>query len=82
MVNIESITEFLGWCAVLNIGLLTCYTIVLVSSVGDWAKSIHAKLFRVSKEGLEPLYFNFLANYKIAVLILNVIPYIALKIMG
>jgi hypothetical protein len=80
MNNIQIITEFLGWCTVINYGVLLFSTIMIVG-VGDWAKSIHSKLFKISKEQLDPMYFNFLANYKLAIFIFNLVPYIALKII-
>ncbi len=82
MTNIESITAFLGWCTVINCGLLAFSTAMLVTSAGDWAKGIHSKLFGIPKENLNSMYFMFLANYKLAIFVLNLVPYIALKIMG
>ena len=54
----------------------------MITTVGDWAKEIHSKLFKISKEKLDAMYFNFLANYKLAIFIFNLAPYIALKIMA
>ena len=80
MHNIQVITEFLGWCTVINYGVLLFSTLMIVA-LGDWAKTIHRKLFKISKEQLDPMYFTFLANYKLAIFIVNLAPYIALKIM-
>ncbi len=81
MNNIQVITEFLGWCTVINYAVLLFSTLMIIA-IGDWAKTIHSKLFRISKDQLDPMYFNFLANYKLAVFIFNLAPYIALKIMA
>ncbi|MFK7733726.1 MAG: DUF6868 family protein [Pseudomonadales bacterium] len=80
--NISTVTEFLGWCTVLNYGILTLSTIMLVTKTGNWAKGIHSKLFSIPTENLNPMYFNFLANYKLAIFVFNLVPYIALKIVG
>lgn len=80
--NISTITEFLGWCTILNYGVLTFSTLMLVSSAGNWAKRIHSKLFGIAEENLNPMYFSYLANYKLAIFIFNLAPYLALKIMG
>jgi hypothetical protein len=61
MYNIQIITEFLGWCTIINYGVLLFSTIMIIT-VGDWAKTIHSKLFKISNEQLDPMYFNFLAN--------------------
>ncbi|WP_396587166.1 DUF6868 family protein [Bermanella sp. R86510] len=39
------------------------------------------KVSFVSNEKLDELYFNYLGSFKIAIIVLNVTPYIALKLM-
>ncbi|MFK8115257.1 MAG: DUF6868 family protein [Rubripirellula sp.] len=78
--TIENLTTLMGWCALLNIGLLATSTVGLV--VGKrFATSIHSRLFDLDETELAKAYFQYLANYKIATLVFNVIPYIALKLM-
>ena len=81
MMMMEEMIEFLGWCSILNIGLLFVsagFVIVFRES----AVRIHAKLFAMEAEELQRIYFRYLAWYKIAVLIFNIVPYVALKIMN
>jgi hypothetical protein len=80
MVDLLTITTFLGWCSVINIGLLLFYVIWLVA-FRSLTKKIHSTLLHVDPEMLDAIYFQFLGNYKLAVIILNIVPYIALKIM-
>ena len=42
---------------------------------------IHAKMFGLNEADLSLLYIQYLGNYKIAVIVLNLVPYIALKLM-
>ncbi len=81
MNSIDTLTSFLGWCSVINIGVLVFTTIVLTIMRGPIA-SIHSRLFGLNQAELPSAYFQYLGNYKIAVFIFNVVPYIALKIMG
>ena len=81
MSSIETLTAFLGWCSVINIGLLTLASIFLVLIHGPISK-IHAKMFGLSEEDISRAYFQYLAQYKIAILVFNLVPYIALKIMA
>ena len=81
MINVSVLSEFLGWCTLINIGLL-CYSTVMIMLFGDFVKKIHGKLFRISESQLEITYFNFLGHYKLAILVFNLVPYCALKIMG
>lgn len=81
MESIPVITAFLGWCTVINIGLLTLsfmMTIIFNMPV----KKLHSKMTHIAPEKLDELYFNFLGHYKLGIFLFNLVPYCALKIMG
>jgi hypothetical protein len=80
MADMLTITTFLGWCAVINIGLLTFSTVWLIA-FRNFTKHLHSAMFGIDQDKLDVIYFQYLANFKIAMLILNIVPYIALKIM-
>ena len=79
--TIESLTTFLGWCSVINIAILLLSTLLLII-MRDLAVKIHSRLFRVDPATLPITYLQYLGNYKIAIIILNIVPYIALRIMA
>ena len=81
MDSLEKLTEFFGWCAVINIGVLLLATVFL-SFMRSFAVRVHTRLFALSEEDVGRAYFQYLAQYKIATLVLSVIPYIALKLMS
>ena len=78
--NIETLHEFLGWCTVVNFGVLVVGAIKVLA-LRDWATKIHARMFQVDEEWVRRSYFMFFVYYKIAILVLNLVPYIALSIM-
>lgn len=78
MSTLETVTEALGWCTAINIGLLAVAALILVS-MRDLVISIHRKMFSLNEETLSCAYLQYLAQYKIAILVLNLVPYIALK---
>lgn len=80
MFSIDIVREFIGWCTVINIGILLIATIFLVLTRVPILK-IHAKLFELSQADLSLSYFQFLGQYKLAIYVLNLAPYIALRIM-
>jgi len=80
MITTETLTIFLGWCTVINISVLLLSTILLVA-LKESVLKIHNRLFGLDEETLSLAYFQYLGNYKIAIYILNLVPYIALKIM-
>ena len=81
MTNIESLTTFFGWCSVINIGVLIVSTIALLVLQGPIA-GLHSKMFGVNPANLPTTYFQYLGNYKIAIFVLNVVPYFALRMMS
>ncbi len=81
MNTIEAMREFLGWCSVINIGLLIFSAIFVVSLRGPISR-IHAKMFNLDESDLSRAYFQYLAQYKIAIIVFNIVPYFALRIMN
>jgi|MEHZ01.3.fsa_nt_MEHZ010956653.1_12 hypothetical protein len=80
MISLEMLTAFLGWCSVINIGVLI-FSTVAVMAFRSSIVSIDSKMFDLDEAELPKLYFWYLACYKIATLVFNLAPYIALKIM-
>ncbi len=80
MSSLETLTAFLGWCTVINIGLLMFAAVVLGLMRGPISQ-IHAKMLDLNESDLSRAYFQYLAQYKIAILVLNLVPYVALKII-
>ena len=78
--SIETIREFLGWCTVINLGFFIFATVKILA-IRDWASKIHAKMFRIDEESVRVIYLQFLAIYKVAFVVLNLVPYLALRIM-
>jgi hypothetical protein len=81
MTSIQSLTTFFGWCSVINIGVLLFSTLALLAMQGP-ISAIHSKMFGVKPENMPTTYFQYLGNYKIAILVLNVVPYFALRMMN
>lgn len=80
MNELSILTAFLGWCTVINIGILT-YTSIMTILFNAPVKKLHAKMLPIASDKLDEFYFNFLGNYKLAIFIFNLVPYCALKIM-
>jgi hypothetical protein len=81
MMTIESLTELLGWASVINIGILVLSTLAVIT-VRASITEIHSKIFGLDEKDLGRAYFQYLAQFKIAIIVLNIAPYIALKIMA
>lgn len=73
-------TLFLGWCTVINLSvyLFSALTIIVFKR---FTTNLHSKIMDLDAKVLPKLYFNYLGNYKLGILIFNLAPYIALKLM-
>ncbi len=81
MTEIDTLALFFGWCTVINMGVLVFVTILLFVMRGT-IENLHSMLTGVAKKDLADHYFSYLANYKIAIFMLNLVPYVALKLMA
>jgi len=81
MTSLDTITEILGWCTVINFGLLAIAAIGLMS-MRSWIAPLHSRMFKISEDDLSRYYFQYLGNYKLLVVVLNFVPYLALKIIA
>ena len=81
MMTTETITELLGWACVINIALLLFTSTIVIAMRGTISR-IHSSLFGLDEKDLGRAYFQYIAQYKIAIIVLNIAPYIALKIMA
>ena len=80
MNSIDTLTTFLGWCTVINVVALAITSIMLML-MRNFIPRIHGRMFGVNKDDLPLTYVQYLGNYKIAIIVLNIVPYIALRIM-
>lgn len=80
MNKIEVIREFLGWCSVINIGL-GLFSMILITPLRGPILRIHSKIFNLDEGDLSRAYIQLLGQYKIAIIMLNIVPYLVLRIM-
>ena len=80
MDDLSNIIAFFGWCTVINLAIYGC-TLVILTVFKDLVLGFHTSLFNVSDNELELQYFKFVANYKLAIVIFNLVPYCALKLI-
>ena len=71
-------TEFFKWCSIINIIMLAIGSVFIMTS--DLAYNVHTKLgvWEGSKEAHKQSMYSLLGNYKILIIIFNVVPYFAL----
>lgn len=80
MNSLEALTSFLGWCTLINIGFLAFSTLMIKVAMDSISK-IHSGMFSVPQSELPMLYLQYLSLYKILIMVFNVVPYLALRII-
>ena len=79
--ELEAIRAFFAWCSVINIALLLWWAIFLLFA-HDWTYRMHSKWFKISAEKFDAIHYAAMAAFKLGVLIFNLVPYFALRIIG
>lgn len=79
--TLDQWTEVLGWCLVLNYGLLLLSTLYLVV-FREGGLRLHHKLFGLPENRIMEISFQYLAAYKVLLLVFNLAPWLALQIIG
>ncbi|SHJ48277.1 hypothetical protein SAMN05444000_10973 [Shimia gijangensis] len=77
----EILTAFFGWMTVINFALLAVSGIAVLA-MRDWITSIHMRMFKMDEKDVHNAYFNYLAQYKVATIVLSLAPYLALRFAG
>lgn len=79
--TIEFIRSFLGWCLLFNIAMLMVWFLLIIFA-HDWIYRYHSRFFKIPVETFDAIHYSGIAIYKIAIFMLNLIPYIALWLIG
>jgi hypothetical protein len=78
--NIETLRRVLLWCTVINYGILLVWFLFFMLA-HDWMYQLHGRWFRLSVEQFDMLHYVGISVYKLGIILLNLVPYIALHIV-
>ena len=79
--NIAMARAFLLWCTVINYGVLLVWWLFFLLA-HDWMYGLHGLWFHLPVEQFDALHYAGMALYKIGILLFNLVPYLALRIVG
>jgi len=79
--NIQTLKRFFLWCTIINVSLLLLSTLVCIYAP-DWLYSMHGNWFSIPSETLNIIMYSYLGLFKIFIYIFNIVPFIALSIIG
>ena len=78
--SLEMVSAALLWCTAINYGLLLWWFLAFLLA-RDSIYRLHGKWFRMSPEQFDMIHYAGMALYKIVILLLNLVPYIALRMV-
>jgi hypothetical protein len=79
--DIEILTKFFMWCTIINAGLLV-FSFLIVAFANDFVYRIHSKWFPMPRETFNVIFYSFMGAYKLLVYVFNIVPWVALVIIG
>jgi len=81
LMDIQTLTAFFMWCSIINVSLLTLSAAMFMLAP-DFVYRMQSRFFPISRENFNVVFYAFLGLYKIIILVFNVVPYVALLIIG
>ncbi len=79
--DIQTLTKFFMWCTIINLGLLILTSIACIF-LADFSYRMNNRFFSISREAFNVALVCFIGLFKIFVIVFNIVPYIALLIIG
>jgi hypothetical protein len=77
--NVQLISDFVLWCAILNYTVLLFWFVAFVFAHG-WLLRLHSRWFHMSEDRFDSIHYASMAVYKIGILLFNLVPFLALRI--
>ena len=79
--DIQTLTAFFMWCTIMNGALLILWTIMCGLAPGLVYRTQHM-WFPIPRATFDVVIYSFLGLFKIFFLVFNLVPYVALLIVG
>ena len=79
--DIQTLTSFFMWCTIINSGFLIFLALVLMLAP-NLTYRLQSKFIPITQETFNIVFYSFMGFFKVVVLVFNVVPWIALLIIG
>ena len=76
-----NLAEFFLWCSVMNTGLLILWALLLLAAPG-WVYRTQRPYCAMDEKQFRQVFYCMLGLFKALVIVLNWVPYFALRIMA
>ena len=79
--SIELLRDALLWCTVINYGVLLVWFLFFILA-HDWMHRFNNIWFHLSVEQFYAIHYAGMTVFKLGIILFNLVPYIALRIVG
>jgi hypothetical protein len=79
--SLEIIRATLAWCSLINFGILL-FWFLFFTAAHDVLYRFHGRWFDMPVEKFNAIHYTTMAVFKCCILIFNLVPYLALRIVG
>ena len=79
--SIEMVRDAFLWCAVINYGVLLIWFLFFIMG-RDFMHRLHGRWFQLSRQQFDIIHYAGMAIFKLGIILLNLVPYVALRIVG
>lgn len=79
--TVEVVRGFFAWCTLINMGLLVWWFLWFFLA-HDWIYGLHGRWFKLSEERFDAIHYAAMAFFKISLIVFNLVPYLALRIIS
>ncbi|WP_366044328.1 DUF6868 family protein [Methylomonas sp.] len=79
--SVHTLTQFLLYSMLLNYGLVTLWFLAFHFARGR-IYALHSRWFSIKREQFDGIHYLGMAIYKIGIMLFNLVPYIALRLVS
>ncbi|MCW8926732.1 MAG: hypothetical protein OQJ84_10760 [Xanthomonadales bacterium] len=79
--DIHTLMSFFMWCTIINFGILLFLTLVYML-MPNLAYRLQSRWIPISRETFDIIFYSFIGFFKVVVLVFNLVPWLALRIMA
>ena len=79
--DVQTLTAFFMWCTILNVAIFA-WAAIWFMLAPDFIYRMQNKLFPLPRETFNAVIYAFLGLHKLAIIVFNVVPWVALLIVA
>lgn len=79
--DLDQVTQVFMWMTIVNVGVLVLSTVVTMALMKTMCRT-HARMFGIKEEQVAAAAYGYLGAYRLLVLVFNIVPYLALLLIG